>query len=216
MSERGLKTNVELLGLTQEYLRNELERQAPDSFLSTAWDEFYRVYNELLRRFAVARGLRGANVDDCLQEVWFEIARSLAEFERPQDRPGLRAWMYSLVRSKANDQFRRANRRREASLDEARLAGVEPQSPASDSAQASQHEWERALLETVVEELRGEISPENCRLLQMRLIEQRDVAEVAAELQISPEQVWYRQHRLMKKLKARVALFTGEQFGDDE
>src|SRR4029079_8156696 len=75
VAERGTRTNVELLGLTQEFLRSEVRRQAPDSLLSTVWDEFYRVYNELLRRFAVARGLRGADVDDCLQEVWFEISR---------------------------------------------------------------------------------------------------------------------------------------------
>jgi RNA polymerase sigma factor (sigma-70 family) len=212
VAERGTRTNVELLGLTQEFLRSEVRRQAPDSLLSTVWDEFYRVYNELLRRFAVARGLRGADVDDCLQEVWFEISRSLAEFEHPHNRPGLRAWLYSVVRSKANDHFRRSTRRQADSLDAARQAGVEPVSSASDPASPPQ-EWEQALLETVLQELRGELSEENRRLLEMRLVDQRDVAEVAAELQITSEQVWYRQHRLLKKLKVRMSLFTGEQFG---
>jgi RNA polymerase sigma factor (sigma-70 family) len=216
VTEHGTRTNVELLGLTQEFLRNELGRQAPDSLLGTAWDEFYRVYNELLRRFALARGVRGADVDDCLQEVWFEIARSLAEFEHPRDRPGLRAWLYTVVRSKANDMFRRSTRRQADSLDVARQAGAEPMSPATEPGSTSTEEWERALLETVLDELRSDVSEENRKLLQMRLVDRRDVAEVAAELGISPEQVWYRQHRLLKKLKARMALFTGEQFGGDD
>jgi hypothetical protein len=42
------------------------------------------------------------------------------------------------------------------------------------------------------------------------------VADVAAELQLSPEQVWYRQYRLLKKLKARMAMFTGEPLGSGD
>ena len=212
MREPGTRTNVELLGLTQEYLRCELQRQAPQSLLVTAWDEFYRIYNAMLRRFAQSRGLRGTNVDDCLQEVWFEVARSLSAFEHPWDRPGLRAWLYAVVRSKANDLFRRTTRRREESLEEARAAGMEPQSPPSDPAALSQQQWERTLLETTIENLRGELSQTNAELLQMRLVEQRDVAEVAAALRISPEQVWYRQYRLLKKIRARMAVFSGEPF----
>lgn len=211
--EPGTQTNVELLGLTQEYLRCELQRLAPDSLLVTAWDEFYWIYSGLLRRFAVAQGLRGTDVDDCLQEVWFEVAQSLNEFEHPQERSGLRAWLYAVVRSKATDIFRRNARRREESLDAARATGIEPQSPPSELAAQAQYEWERTLLETTVESLRGELSPTNAELLQLRLVEQREAAEVAVALQISVEQVWYRQYRLLKKVRARMAVFSGQAFG---
>ncbi len=210
MSETGTHTNIELLGRTQEYLRCAFERLAPDSLLAASWDEFYRVYNGVLRRFAISRGLRGSDVDDCLQEVWMEVARSLVDFERPMDRPGLRAWLYTVVRNKANGLFRRAARRRERTLEEAQAVGAEPLSPKSDPAALFQEQWERTVLETVREDVCGELSENNAKLLQMRLVEERDVAEVAAELQLSPEQVWYRQYRLLKKLKARMAVFTGE------
>jgi DNA-directed RNA polymerase specialized sigma24 family protein len=121
-----------------------------------------------------------------------------------------------LVRSKANDLFRRATRRQAESLDAARRAGVEPVCPASDPASPSQQEWESALLEITLTELRRDVSLTNCRLLEMRLVEQRDVAEVAAELGLSREQVSYRQHRLLKKLKARIGLFTGENLGGSD
>jgi RNA polymerase sigma factor (sigma-70 family) len=210
VKEPGTQTNVELLGLTQEYLRCELQRVAPDSLLVTAWDEFYWIYSGLLRRFAVAQGLRGTDVDDCLQEVWMEVARSLNGFERPQDRSGLRAWLYAVVRSKANDLFRRTARRREESLEQARAEGLEPLCPAIDPISLSHEQWERTLLETTVETLRSELSKTNAGLLQMRILEQRDVAEVAVALRISPEQVWYRQYRLLKKLRARMAVFAGD------
>jgi len=50
----------------------------------------------------------------------------------------------------------------------------------------------------------------------MRCLEGREVAEVAAELGLSSEQVWYRQRRLMKKLQARVAVFTGQTLGSED
>ena len=104
-------TYLPLLQNTQEYLQAMLRRQAPDSVLVEAWEEFYRVYDGLIRRFILARGMRDADVDDCLQEVWSAVAARLVEFHRPEDRPGLRAWLYALVRSKATDVIRRRARR---------------------------------------------------------------------------------------------------------
>jgi hypothetical protein len=34
-------------------------------------------------------------------------------------------------------------------------------------------------------------------------------------LGLTSEQVWYRQRRLMRKLQARVAVFTGQAMGSD-
>ena len=112
MSDKPLTmtTSEFLLESTQEYLRQLVERTTPDSLLAAAWDEFYRVYSDLVRRFVVARGLRGADADDCVQEVWSEVLVRLVDFERPADRPGLRAWLYTIVRSRAVEAQRRKAR----------------------------------------------------------------------------------------------------------
>ena len=47
----------------------------------------------------------------------------------------------------------------------------------------------------------------------MRLIDHSSVDEVASELNLAPQQIHARQHRLMKKLRARVALYTGGPIG---
>jgi len=204
-----------LLGWTQQYLRARVEEETPDSMLAAAWDEFYRVYDGLMRRFAIARGLVGSDVDDCLQAVWMEVASRLDKFERPDSQAGLRSWLYTLVRSKAGDLIRRRQRRPAESLDAAREAGHEPADRESDPARIMDQDWELALLETLLEELRQEISDINWRLLRMRCLEGRDGPGVAAELGLTSEQVWYRQRRLMRKLQARVAVFTGQEMGGD-
>jgi RNA polymerase sigma factor (sigma-70 family) len=212
----GSETNILLVGWVQEYLRSQLTQNTPDALLTAAWDEFYRVYGDLMRRFAVSRGLSGSDVDDCLQAVWLEVASSFGDFEHPVDHAGLRSWLYMLVRSKAGDLLRKRLRRPAESLDAARELGAEPLDREADPTQLLEKQWERALLETLLEELRKEVSETNWRLLRMRCLEGREVAEVAAELGISSEQVWYRQRRLMKKLRARVAVFTGQSLGGDD
>jgi RNA polymerase sigma factor (sigma-70 family) len=211
--ENPLQTNLDLLRNAQEYLAALLAARQPDSLLAQSWDEFYRVYSEMVRRFVHAQGVHGADADDCVQTVWMAVARQLVHFEHPQDRPGLRAWLYTIVRSKAGDLFRRRSRRRTESLDRGLDAGAEPAAPDADPSKQFDGEWERALLGTMLADLRREVPEENFRLLEMRLVEGKDVAEVAAALDLEPEQVWYRQHRLVKKLKARMAVFTGEALG---
>ncbi len=215
MTKSGTETNIILVGWVQEYLRSQLQQGNPDGLLTAAWDEFYRVYDSLMRRFAISRGLSGSDVDDCLQAVWLEVASSFHEFQHPVEHSGLRSWLYMLVRSKAGDLLRRKSRRPAESLEAAREKGREPVDREADPPQALEQQWERALLETLLEELRQEVSATNWRLLQMRCLEGRDVPEVAAELGLSSEQVWYRQRRLMKKLQARVAVFTGQKLGGE-
>ena len=216
MTKVGTETNAVLVGWVQEYLRTQLQEGTADVFLTAAWDEFYRVYDDLMRRFAFSRGLAACDVDDCVQAVWLEVASGFDAFERPAGQAGLRAWLYALVRSKAGDLLRKRARRPAESLDAARAEGREPVDREADPTRLMDRQWEQALLETLLEELRQEVSETNWNLLRMRCLEGRDVPEVAAALGLSSEQVWYRQRRLMKKLQARVAVFTGQTLGGDE
>ncbi len=208
-------TLLPLLHDTQAFLQSLLRRQAPDSVLSEAWEEFYRVYNELIRRFVIARGMRDADVDDCVQEVWNAVALKLVDFQRPKDRPGLRAWLYTLVRSKATDLIRRKARQPAKSLGQQSQAPAEPPGNDPDPADVYERQWESAMLQTAIEELRTEVSELNYRVLQMRLLEGRDVAEVAAALDVPLARVRYCQHRALSKLRARMAVYTGKSFGED-
>ena len=205
-------THLTLLLDAQEYLRKLLDEKAPDSLLAASWETFYGVYDDLIRRFVVSQGVPKSDVDDCVQEVWTEIASRLDSFDRPPHRPGLRAWLYALVRNKAADVFRRRSRRKTDSLDGDSVLRAEPADTQADPATQYELNWEQAVVDSQISQLSDELSETNSRILQMRLAEHRSVDEVATELDLKPEQVHARQHRIMKKLKARVAVYTGEPF----
>lgn len=198
-TDKVRETCLSLLRDAQAYLK------APREHVSPAWDSFYAVYDVLIRRFVIAQGIPRCDVDDCVQEVWREVAIRLSEFNRPVDRPGLRAWLYALVRSKATNIFRRKARHSAESLDERIGAGHEPRDSDADPAAVFERRWERAVLDRIVVQLREDLSPTNRRILQLRLIERRSVDEVAAELNVPSAVIHARQHRILKRLKAGVA-----------
>lgn len=203
------ETNLRLLHSAQAYVKLRLKEIVPDRSLALAWEEFYSFYDVLIRRFIAAQGVPPSDVDDCVQEVWSEVAARLAEFRRPADRPGLRAWFYVLVRNKSTDIFRRRRRRLEDSLDQAMANGKEPEDTQTDPAVLCQRRWEQSVFESVVERLRVELSAMNYRIFCMRALEYRTTKEVASLLKITPKQVRYRLHRVMKKLKTHVAITIG-------
>ncbi len=201
-ADKVRETSLSLLRAAQVYLKTAEQPAA------RAWDSFYELYDELIRRFVIAQGIPRCDVDDCVQEVWREVAVRLGAFNRPIDRPGLRAWLYALVRSKATNVFRKKARHSAESLDDRISAGHEPDDSQADPAAVYERRWERVMLDRIVDQVREDLSPTNCRILQLRLIERRSVEEVAAELNVSPEVIHARQHRILKKLKSNVASYA--------
>lgn len=203
------ETCLLLLGNARRYLKALLHDKLPGTVLAAAWDEFYRLYDDLIRRFVISLGVPRSDVDDCVQEVWMEVAARLVEFDRPVDRPGLRAWLYTLVRSKATNVFRKRARLPFESLDARTGIGLEPHDPRSGPTELYERQWKEAVLAGTVARLCEELCATNSHILQMRLIDRRSVKHVASKLDLTPEQVYARQHRILKKLRARIAAYTG-------
>lgn len=206
-------TGLELLQNTKEYLRSLLEQEVPDTVLTQAWEEFYTVYNELIRRFVVTQGMKGTDIDDCIQEVWAEAAERLVDFHRPLDRPGLRSWLYTLVRSKSADLMRKKMKQPHQQFEDAEAAAHLSVDKSSDPAARMESEWNDALAKTLLDHVKTLVSEKNFEVLKMRTMEGKSVSEVAEALDLTPEQVRYRHHRVLQRLKAQKAVFTGDNFG---
>lgn len=205
----------ELLEDTQEFLRMHIAQRVPDADFVAAWDEFYRVYDVLIRRFVAARGLRGADIEDCVQDVWINIARRLASFQITSE-AGLRSWLYTLVRSRATDMFRRRSRDVTLAVGDIGQAGLEPVGREADPAASEHEEWETALVQTMLLKLQSDVSELNFEIFRLRSLEGVSIEDTAKCVGISEERVRYRHHRTMKKLKAIAAFYTGRELRDPD
>jgi RNA polymerase sigma factor (sigma-70 family) len=193
------------------FLKQRLQRLAPDAVLTHAWDSFYRTYTGILRRMAGEFHLDAGESEDLVQEVWAQVIVHLPEFDWRGHGSGLRGWLYTLVRNKALNYIRRKVR------DPVRLGGSMPVHEVADRTPGPAEQWEarwdRELMQLLLADLKKKISPLNHRLLILRWIEGRPLADVAQLLKLSERQVTYRQQRLFRKLRAARALYRGEPFG---
>ncbi len=196
------ETSLTLLDQTQAYLESLLRAQAPNTVLVDAWIEFYRLYNRLIRRYVMHLRVPSEEVDDCIQEVWMAIAKNLTNFEHPRDRPGLRAWLYTLVRNKTTDVIRKRARETMSSLDAlSEPAAVE---------QESHNVWERLMIQAIISEVLASETEMDCRILNMRLFEGRSSAEVAAEFGVTSATVRNRLKNILRRLQRRWEFYTGQ------
>lgn len=188
------------------FLRFRLQQVAPGALLTHAWDAFYQTYDAVLRRFAVARGVRGSDADDLVQEVWVRVIKKLPELKWNENQSGLRAWLCKVVHDKAVDLARRHRHRSADNLDE----GVpQPSGKENDPAALLEECWERETVDRLLKELATEIRDENLLILRLHYSEGRSVPEIAEALGRNTGQVSARIHRVLAKLRNRVAAYTG-------
>ncbi len=114
MSEFGRMTEAELMALISVPER-ESDRSGSNSALSVsasprqAAEEILERHYEWLKRLCLVEFRDPADARDCLQEVMFEIAKSLPRFD---GRSELRTWMFVIAKRTAY-RVRGKNRKRE-------------------------------------------------------------------------------------------------------
>jgi RNA polymerase sigma factor (sigma-70 family) len=194
----------ELLHKTQAYLDCLRSRRSPPWHSITAWHKFYGVYDPLIRRLAVACGARAVDLDDCVQEVWIALVTRLGGFCPDSHRGRFRSWLYCLVQSKAADLVRRRTRHPLDRLTpelEIALFGS-----ACDPAPEYELQRRRVLVHRVLDALRQKVPARSYRVFYMHWMEGRTIPEIAATLDLTPEQVWTLDHRTKQKFRCLVKM----------
>ena len=151
----------------------------------------------LYRDFAPAvlgflRGRVGADAEDVASAVWLEVARSVGRFVG--DESGFRAWLFTIVRRRMMNEYRRKSRDFTEYTDPAQLP---TQLSADDPERAVVAEMSAAgaiaLIGTVLPELQGEV-------ILLRVVSQLSVDEIAEVLDLAPGHVRVLSHRGLKTL----------------
>ncbi len=168
-----------------------------------AWERFFLIYTRRIHRAAQTRGLSAADAEECVQEVWLVILDVLRLPGHDPWRRQFSRWMHGLIRNQVAIFVRHLARRTvrgvESLEDPVLGRGLGP-------AATFERNERRRLVRHVLMDLKGRISPINYRIVQLRWIEGRGVAEVAARLDLTTEQVWYRQRRVKKRLERLLEL----------
>ena len=176
-----------------------------------AWREFVAIYEPLVNRLARQKGLQDADAQDLAQEVFRAVARAIDRWEPSTARGTFRGWLFTIARNLCINFLTRRDPATEGSGDTRnldRLAEV----PARDSAQTATFDAEcrRRIFRWAAEQVKGEFAPNTWRAFWQTAVEDRPVAEVAAELGLTPGAVYVARSRVIARLRRRV-----EQLGDE-
>jgi RNA polymerase sigma factor (sigma-70 family) len=194
--ENGL--SAETVGLAGEYLSCHARGVDAGPESAAAWERFYVPCDAAIRRFAATFRARGVDVDDCTQEVWTDLMTSLPGFTMDPSRGRFTSWLYTIVRSKATNTIRRQLRGPGVtSTTEQDLVTA-----TAGPAEVCERQSDRDRVQRAMDELRNRASDLSYRVLHLRWIDELSVAEVGRTLGLSSGQVWAREHRMKRQLKA--------------
>lgn len=179
-----------------------------------AWEEFCRLYGEIIAGVSAKAGLTPEEGEDVKQEVLSAFAEHLrsGNFVADAAHGSLRSWLLQRVRWRIQDQLRRrlpvatsGGTAGEASAT-ATTATVERVADAreADLARLCDAEYKKGLQARALEKLPLEVKAEHYQVFHLLLVEQKPVAEVARLMRRNRAYVYLIKHRVTEALKRIV------------
>ena len=166
-----------------------------------AWEEFTEVYQPLIFRIAVSRGLQPADANDVTQEVMTRVAKSIRLFDPAPGKGSFRGWLSRITRNLVIDFMRNKNRLPKTCDDSAIYQLVHSKPDSSAESQMFDLEYERQLFAWAAEKVEPSFEPATWQAFWQTAIEHRQVADVAKELEVSRGAVYISRSRVIAALR---------------
>lgn len=200
--------DARLLHDVQEYLKFSACTVGISEQLERSWQRFYEAYDPAIRRSISRYKLSRMDLDECTQEVWIKLIKTLRNFEYQPSRCKFDSWLFTVVQNQIVDFFRWRKRRPACQLTDlvvTRLEAIDV-----DVAAKLERTLNQEVLDTFAKRLRSHVSEECYRALHLRLFEGRSVKDVAVILNLSPSQVRLKVSRTKKQLCQRIKRHLNE------
>jgi RNA polymerase sigma factor (sigma-70 family) len=180
-----------------------------------AWDDFYDCYHEILTRFARKLSFQSDEVEDLLQDVWFEVIRQLPRFQYDRARGGFRRWLYINVRRRAIDHVRQHAARVDRPIDAASFFNSDLHDPrALDPSAELDRQFKLEILQAAIDKFRAGATASEWETFSLCRLKGLNSAAAAQRLSTTPEAVRKRLERASAKLRRAMADLVGVE--DDE
>lgn len=189
----------EALGSTSTGLLQAAQRQD-----QAAWRRLVRLYGPLVHYWIRSAGLRYADAEDVLQEVFQAVARHLVRFRTTSQEGGFRAWLRTITRSKVADHFRRlgvAPVAQGGSEAQRQFADIAADASSIDSSVADDRLQQRRLRLRAMESIRGEFAEGTWQAFWRTVVEGEAPKDIARDLGVTPSAVRLAKSRVLRRLR---------------
>jgi len=191
--------------------RASLILRLQDADDARAWDDFVQIYAPLVYRLARRHGLQPADADDLVQDVLSAVARSVETWLARPDRGQFRAWLLRIAKNLAINKLTR-HKHRTVGAGDSNMAHLLSQHPANgDAASEFDLEYRRELFLWAAGRVREQIAEPTWQAFWLSTIEDKPIADVASQLNMSIGSVYIARSRVMARLRELVRCFEDRQ-----
>lgn len=166
----------------------------------SAWGEFCTRYADLIRGFALRRGLQSSDADDILQEVFLALTTAMKSFQYDPERGRFRGFLKTIAVRAIGKRLRRSAPAISQSVADELL-----DSASSGDEDDWDSEWRQHHLRHALQRIRVEFRASDLRAFEMMTRDGLDAKSVASELGISVDSAYQAKSRILKRLKSLVA-----------
>jgi RNA polymerase sigma factor (sigma-70 family) len=191
--------------------RHTLIAKLRDPSDAVAWREFLALYEPLVYRLARHKGLQDADARDLCQDVFRAVARAIDRWEPDPARGSFRGWLFTIARNLMINFLTRRDRHARGSGDTDMLVMLDAV-PADDSHASAvfDAEYRKRLFRWAADQVQDEFAPKTWQAFWRTGVENRPVAEVAADLGMTAGAVYVARSRVLARLRQRI-----QQLGDE-
>ncbi len=162
-----------------------------------AWSDFVRIYEPVVMRLAMRRGMQACDAQDLCQEVMTRVAQSIAKWNPQRERGSFRSWLVTVTRNLVIDHFRK-QLRRPGLISEMALDAVD--APAALPSEFEREE-ERQIFLWAAEKARENFTQSTWLAFWMTCVDGQSPQAVAQRLELSVGAVYIARSRVMARLR---------------
>ncbi len=184
---------------TAPITRNSLILRIRDRHDAESWREFVSIYEPVIYKTAIRRGMQHADANELVQRVLLAVARAVERFEPDPDRARFRTWLYRITHNEFCKQYS-ASRRMIGSGDSSvqeQLANLP--SPSDDELFIT--EYRRSVYRWAAKTVQREVRPSTWEAFHRTSVEGAPIEDVAEQLGMSTGAVYVARSRVMAKLR---------------
>ncbi len=165
------------------------------------WTTFCERFRYPLMAFCRRFGLSSADSEDVTQDVLLAFVDRYRQGAYQREKGRLSAWLFGIAYREIQNHRRRRGREAERRDPRGQYSSFwEAQPSSEEAAEVWDREWEQAILESCLKQVRHELQASTFRAFQLVVHEEKSPAEVARELGISRDAVYVAKHRVLKRL----------------
>jgi RNA polymerase sigma-70 factor, ECF subfamily len=200
--------NLAVMNHTVEKTSSSLLRRLRNPEDQASWGEFVALYEPLLTRYILKKGLSEHDAQDVIQGIFVSLLRKLPTFELDRGKGRFRTWLWQVMHNAVVD-WARARKRVKAVEDKLRENWREE---STEPDQDWDVELQKRVLEYAMQKVKERTNAPTWACFQEHLLKGRPGAEVGAELGLPANTVYVYAARIMARVRDQCA----EYLEDDE